>query len=384
MNICRHFGKCGGCTFQDVPYQEQLRNKEKLLKELCVSHELGVELKPINSFQEWFYRNKMEFTFAVDEQEKLICGMHKKKEKRKIFDLSECLIFSERIGELIEEVTGLFKGKYAFYNTCTHKGFLRHLIVRETKFTNEIMIGLVTTSECDLATEDFLQCLLRLSFGSQIKSVYWIVNDSFGDAVTFEKKTLLYGDPFITEELNAYRFRIYIDSFFQTNVYGIKTFYAKIFRYAHLSGIEKIIDLFCGAGGIGIFLAEKARFIWGVELKEEIVKNARANAELNKIENISFICSDSRKFLATRDVSDIDIMVINPPRCGLSKKMKRRMLSVSPLTIFYSSCNPHTLCADLKDISSHYRIAFMEPFDFFPHTPHMECLSLLRRKTLSP
>jgi len=383
MKVCRHFGECGGCSFQDVPYQEQLRNKEKLLKELCVFNELGVKPKSINAFREWFYRNKMEFTFSTDEKGSLVCGMHKKKEKRKVFELKECLIFSSHAGELIEKVTTLFRGKYSAYNTFTHKGFLRHLIVREAKFTKEIMVGLVTTSEYNLVIDKFLHSLFSLSFGSRIKSVYWIVNDSFGDAVIFENKTLLYGDPFITEQLNAYKFRVYIDSFFQTNVYGIRELYTKIARYAELNGTEKILDLFCGAGGIGIFLAERAHFVWGVELEKEIVANAYVNAELNNIKNISFICSDSRKFLATRDVSGMDIVVINPPRSGLSKKIKRRLLCVLPPTIFYSSCNSHTLCADLKEFSSHYTIECIEPFDFFPHTSHIECLSLLRRKAVS-
>ena len=378
MRICKHFPQCGGCRFQNMPYPEQLRMKESRIKNMIDSSCLCTELRPINHYREWFYRNKMEFTFSGSEKEGLICGLHRKKERRRVFDLEECLIFSPDVGRLLDGIRECLKERYFPYNAFTHRGFLRHLIIRETKFTREYMIGIVTTSKEKLDKRELLDKLSSLTLSSQLKSVYWIINDSWGDAVVPQDKNLFWGEPFVTERLGALDFRIFIDSFFQTNSLGIKDLYKKIAEYACLTGKESILDLYCGVGSIGLFLAQQAKFVWGVELKKEIIDNAVVNARLNNIKNISFICYDVKKFLGQRDISGIDIAVINPPRCGLSNTIKRRLLKIKPPVIFYSSCNPYTFFVDLKDLSFHYKIEFIEPFDFFPHTPHVECLALLR------
>lgn len=353
--------------------------KESRIKEMIDLFELSVELKPINHYQEWFYRNKMEFTFSSDEKNVLICGLHKKDKTREIFNLEECLIFSPQAGTILNLIREFFKESHPPYNKFNHQGFLRHLIIRETKTTGQLMIGLVTSTSDKLDKKAFLEKLFSLKLDHKLKSVYWIMNNRLADAVIFENKDLLWGDPFITEKLGNLNFRIFIDCFFQTNPRGIENLYQKVQKYADLSGKEKIFDLYCGVGSIGLFLAREARFVWGVEIKKEIVDNALVNAQLNNIDNISFICSDVRKFLAQSDISNIDIVVINPPRSGLSKKIKRCLLRTPPPVIFYSSCNPQSFFTDLKDFSSHYKIEFIEPFDFFPHTPHLECLALLKR-----
>jgi len=378
--ICRHFKYCGGCLFQDIPYSEQLRKKEKEIKKMIDFFSLKTELKPINHFSPWFYRNKMEFTFFPDKEKKLILGLHRKDKKRKVFDLEECLIFSEITKELLEVVKEFLKDKYPAYDKLNHTGFLRHLIVREAKFNEELMIGLVTTSLFTLDKQGFLNALRRLSFKERIKSVFWVINDRVADAVIFEKKELLWGSPFITEKIDSFNFYIFIDTFFQTNSFGINTLYKKIEEYANLTGKEFIWDLYCGVGSIGIFLAKKAKFVWGIELEEEAVKTAILNAQINNISNISFICADVKKILAQNEIPSPHIVIINPPRCGLSKKTKKRLVNLKAPLIFYSSCNPYTFFADLKDLSLIYDIKFIELFDFFPHTPHLECLAYLKLK----
>ncbi|MBN2482719.1 MAG: 23S rRNA (uracil(1939)-C(5))-methyltransferase RlmD [Candidatus Omnitrophica bacterium] len=378
MNICQHFPDCGGCRFQDTPYPEQLAGKEDRIKGLLEEFGIETELKPINSFDPWYYRNKMEFTFSQEEGE-LVCGLHRKAEKRKVFNAKECVIFSEHAGMILDCLREFFSTQ-APYNTFTHEGFLRHLIIRNTKFTGQFMLGIVTSSQGTMDTEGLKKKIVSLNEQIPIKSLYWITNDSFGDAVTFQKKELLLGEPFVTEILGDLQFRIYIDSFFQINSRGIKTLYEKIRQYAHVTGKEKILDLYCGVGSIGLFLARDVQYVWGVELREEIVQNAKVNAQLNNIENISFVCTDVRRFLSDSDTSGIDIMVLNPPRSGLSKKIKRKILRAHPPRIVYSSCNPQTLCEDISDLASLYRVDFIEPFDFFPHTPHVECLTFLERK----
>jgi len=162
----------------------------------------------------------------------------------------------------------------------------------------------------------------------------------------------------------------------------IVDFYKKIRRYAGLSSEKQVVDLFCGAGSIGIFLARDAKFVWGVEKEAEIVDMAWQNARINKIENISFFAADSRKFLNTHGTfyKDTDILIINPPRCGLSLKIIRAIVRLRPKVILYSSCNPQALFTDLQGLLTEYNLDFIEPFDFFPHTPHLEALTVLKRK----
>jgi len=378
MKICKHFGNCGGCSFQNIPYLQQLKNKEEKLKKLLSYYEIDSSFKPINSYREWFYRNKMEFTFSF--QEKIILGLHHKNKKRKVVDIEECLIASQDTEKILNCVKKFAdKKNYPVYHKFTHRGFLRHLIIREAKFTNQIMIGIVTTPLQDLDKEEFINDLLNLKLEKKLKSIWWIINDALSDAVVFQKKELLWGDCFIQEELGEYKFNIGIDSFFQVNSFGIKDLYEKITDYTCLTGKEKVLDLYCGVGCIGIFLSKKAKFVWGIELKKEIVEAASENAKLNKIENISFLTDEVRRFLNLKGsfYRGIDLVVINPPRCGLSKKVIRAILRLEPKMIIYSSCNPDTFCRDLKALNSLYKINFIEPFDFFPHTIHLECLALL-------
>ena len=401
MKTCKHFGECGGCRFQDIPYKEQLVAKQDKIKDLAVFHKINTELKPINPSLCEYYRNKMEFSFAPLEraagqigkergsltgcadQEGLVCGLYSKRERRKVVDIEECLIFSPDLGEILKAIKYFIKRKkHSVYDKYSHQGFLRYLIIREAKFTKEIMIGIVTSSSEVLDVKGFIKALASLKLESTIKSIYQIISDSFSDAVVFDKKELLYGEPFIEERLDDLTFRIGIDTFFQVNPYAIVDFYKKIRDYAGVSSNEQVLDLFCGVGSIGMFLAHDAKFVWGVEKEEEIVDIAWQNAKINKIDNISFFAADSRKFLNTQGAfyKNTDFLIINPPRCGLSPKIIRAILRLNPKNIIYSSCNPEALFRDLEGFLDQYSLDFIEPFDFFPHTPHLEALSFLKRK----
>lgn len=381
MKICKHFDLCGGCKFQDVPYSQQVENKEKLIKDLVSTCGFAAEVKPVNFFDEWFYRGKMEFTFG-EQAGRIICGLHNKKEKRKVVDVEECLIFSPDAGKILERVKNFAREKnYSPYDKFSHRGFLRNLILRETKFTGQLMAAMVVTGQQEFAKEEFIKELKSLDLRAELKSIYLVINDSWSDAVVFEKKELIYGEPFIQEELNGIKFKIGVDSFFQTNSKGTAQLYKKIKSYAQLKGQERVMDLFCGAGSIGIFLAPDARLVLGVEVKPEIVDTAKENAALNNVKNITFFIGDVRKFLNTdgQFYKDIELLVINPPRSGLSPKIIRAILRLNPAAIVYSSCNPDTLFADLAGLRANYQPQFFEPFDFFPHTLHLECLTLLKR-----
>ena len=381
MNICKHFGDCGGCSFQDIAYKDQLKQKEDKIKDLLLTHDITTQLKSINHYQQWFYRNKVEFTFSDDEG--IACGLHSKLHKRKVVDIEQCLIFSPDTGRILAAIKEFAKKKeLSVYSKFSHKGFLRHLILRHAKNTNQLMVGIVTSSEQALQRQEFIECLRSLRLEAKLESIYWVINDSLSDAVVFEKKELIYGEPFIQEKLNGLVFNINIDSFFQVNSKGIADLYNKIADYTHINAERSVLDLYCGVGCIGISLAKKAKFVWGVELGEEIVKAAWENAKINNIENISFFASDVRKFLNCGGSfhKDADLVTINPPRSGLSKKVIRAVLRLKPKEIVYSSCNPTSFFNDAKGFMEDYDLKIIEPFDFFAHTPHMEVLGIFKRK----
>lgn len=381
MVMCKHFEECGGCKLRDVPYLEQVQRKKEEVSALADEYGVGVEVRPVNVYNEMFYRGKMEFSFA--EQSGLVCGLYSKKVRHTVVNIEQCLLFSPDAEVILKAVKEFVKQKgYTAHNKFKHKGFLRNLILRKTKFTGELMVGIVTTSEQILDKEAFVACLAALNLETALKSVYWVTNDSLSDAVIFEKKELIYGAPFIKEELAGLFFNIDIDSFFQVNSEGVKDLYSKIKTYAELKDTECVLDLFCGAGSIGLFLASAAKFVWGVEAQKEIVDAAWMNAKVNGIDNASFFVSDVRKFLNTQGLfyKDVDVLIVNPPRCGFSNKMVRAILRLAPKRIFYSSCNPRTFFPNLKDLMADYQPEFIEPFDFFPHTLHVECLSFLKRK----
>jgi 23S rRNA (uracil1939-C5)-methyltransferase len=257
---CKHFGSCGGCRFQDIPYSEQLKRKEERVKALLEAVGISTEVKPINAYREWFYRNKMEFTFSGDS---LACGLYNNaldRGEKKVIDIEECLISCEHAGEIIQKVKAFaLREKYIAYNKFSYQGLLRHLIIRESKCSGQLLVGIVITSRMEFDRQAFTKELLSLPFAQQIKSIYLIINDSMSDAVIFEKKELLYGEPFIIETLDGLSFQIGIDTFFQVNPLGITDLYTKVRNYAVLTGNESVLDLFCGTGCIGIFLSKGAK-----------------------------------------------------------------------------------------------------------------------------
>lgn len=381
QKLCKHFGICGGCRFQDIAYEQQLRDKERRLADLLQIFGLATEQRPIQYGQPWYYRNKMEFTFASNG--KVNCGLYKRNTKRELLDIEECLIFSPDAKLILQAVKDFVRSQgHSAYDKFARRGFLRYLIIREAKFTKQTMIGLVTTDSETLDEKAFVQMLEAIPLQSKLTSIYWVKNNSFSDAVVFEQKRLLCGQPVIIERLADLTFAIGINTFFQVNSSMVVGFYEKIREYIKASPDERVLDLFCGTGSIGIFLAKHAKFVWGVEANKDIVDCAWQNSYNNNIKNISFMVADVRKFLNAQGAfyRDIDILVVNPPRSGLSHKILRSIFRLSPRRILYSCCNPQALVRDLSVLSQRYQLDFVEPFDFFPHTPHLEVCSLLRQK----
>ncbi|MCD6539698.1 MAG: 23S rRNA (uracil(1939)-C(5))-methyltransferase RlmD [Candidatus Omnitrophica bacterium] len=384
--VCKHFGVCGGCRFQNLEYPEQLEKKQKFLENLFSPLKNSPEISPIvPSPKIYFYRNKMEFSFA-QEASRLICGLHTRFNRRRVIDIEECFLFSENAPSVLERVKDFFrKERVSSYNTFSHSGFLRYLVLRESKTKNDFMVNIVTTSESSLDEEAFKSALisLRLKGKKRITSLVWTISDKFSDAVVPEKFEVFYGQDYLEEEIKGFKFRIPVFSFFQVNPFILEVFFEFIKTHLEDSKERTALDLFSGVGSLSLFLAREFSFVWAVEQDELAVKTSLVNASLNNINNVSFLNSDVKKALFLNLNlwrEKIFLVFINPPRAGLSKKIIKRIKNIVPEKIIYSSCNPKSFIVDLQNFLDCYRIKLIQPFDFFPHTPHIEVLALLERR----
>lgn len=381
--ICRHFGECGGCRFQDVPYGLQLRDKEERCRSLRDEAGIETEILPIiPSPQILHYRNKMEFSFG-EEGGETVCGLHRREKKRSVFPVRQCLISSPDTGPIVEAVE-LFARRSGLppYDTYRHHGFWRNLVIRESKSGGELLVNLVTSSRGELDRGKFLSALDRLPAGGRIASVIHTVNDSPSNAVIPENWENLRGDPFLEERLAGLTFRIPPFAFFQVNPAIMEVFYRELKDILRLTGRERILDIFSGSGAIGLVLSGQAESILGIEIDPEAVANGRFNARINRAENLSFLQGKASRVLAEnrrRWPGCFDLAVVNPPRSGISKKIAKRLRELNPERIVYSSCNPKTFFPQVELLAETHRPAILQPFDFFPHTPHLEMLAVFER-----
>ncbi len=382
--LCRHFGLCGGCRLQDIPYADQLRRKEELCLKLRKEAEIDTALQPIiPSPRIFYYRNKMEFTFA-DQGGELRLGLHCQNRKREVFNLQECLIASRSIPAIVSDIHRFVRESgLPAYDVFRHTGFWRNLIIREGKFTKQLMINLVTTSRGSPNLNQLAELIFSSETEEEIVSLIWTENDSFSNAVIPESFRVIRGRGYLEEILDDLTFQISPFSFFQVNPFIIKIFYRKLLEFLHPHGEETVIDLYCGMGPVSLVLARRVKEVLGIEKEVTSIEAARLHAGLNKITNVTFLSGEARKVLLEKRENfrdQIDIMVINPPRAGLSKKVRKRVKEIRPRVIAYSSCNPATFFSNLPDFLESYTVEIIQPFDFFPHTPHLEILGILRLK----
>lgn len=381
--ICRHFGECGGCRFQDIPYDLQLQQKEDRCRLLRDQAGLETELRPIvPSPGIHYYRNKMEFTFG-DENGRLACGLHRRDQNRSIFQLSECLISSPDVGPIVEAVTAWARQSgLSAYHPYRHQGYWRNLVIRESKFSGGLLVNLITSSQGELDQEGLLADLESQPFGARISSVLHTINDSLSNAVIPQSWTTLKGEPFLDETISGLIFRILPFAFFQVNPAIMEIFYREMKDILRLEGREKILDIFSGSGAIGLVLSREAESILGVELDPEAVANGRFNAERNGLGNLDFLEGKAARVLAENRhqwPGRFDLVIVNPPRSGISKKIAKRLRELAPDRIVYSSCNPETFFSQVELLAETHRPTILLPFDFFPHTPHLEMLAVFER-----
>ena len=379
---CRHFGVCGGCRFQDLAYEVQLAEKERQVRDALVR--IGRFAEPpfepiVPAEAQYGYRNKLEYSFASGE-DGVDLGFHRAGRWDEVVGIEECLLTTE-LGNAIRLAVRQWAREERLepYDQETGAGYLRHLVVREGRNTGQALVVLVTAPGERFEAGYFADVLRRFP---EVRSVHWAINDTPAEQTNLPTK-LLWGDDAIEEEILGLRFRIRPSAFLQTNTAMAARLYELARGFAGLTGEENVFDLYCGTGTIGLSLAGSARTVWGLEISEEAVACAIENAELNGIENARFFAGNVGQTIEElrEEAGSPDVVVVDPPRAGLAGKALRRTGELRAQRLVYVSCNPTTLASDLQVLRDEfgYELERCRPVDMFPHTPHVESVSALRR-----
>lgn len=387
---CRHFGICGGCVYQTLPYEEQLRMKETQVHDLltevlerypeCVSDNWFEGIKASPKQQE--YRNKMEFSFGDEVKDgPLSLGMHKRGSFYDVVSVTGCQLVDEDYRQILEFVTEYFRNSgLGFYHKMRHEGYLRHLLVRKAVKTGEILIDLVTTTQSHPDLQPFVDGLLKLSLKGKIAGILNTLNDREADVVQNDHTDILYGKDYFYEELLGLKFRISPFSFFQTNSLGAEVLYTVAREFVGETKDKVIFDLYSGTGTIAQMLAPVAKQVIGVEIVEEAVEAAKKNAELNGLHNCDFLAGDVLKVIDEIEEKP-DLIVVDPPRDGIHPKALPKVISYGVDRIVYISCKPTSLARDLESfLEAGYRVERVCAVDMFPATANVETVCLLSHK----
>jgi 23S rRNA (uracil1939-C5)-methyltransferase len=367
-----------GAPWQVLPYDRQLEVKQEQVDDALrrIGRLDAYELAPIvPAVEQWRYRNKLEYSFGEGPGGELVCGFHAPGRFDEILPLADCKLASERSNAAREQVLAFCREQgLGAWDRRTQQGFLRNLVVREGRRTGQLQVRLVT-SPGKLDADALIDAI-------DAEGLLWTQTAGLGESTLGGETALLSGSPQLHEQLGDLRFLISPEAFFQTNTEMAEVLYGHAAEAADLHGRERVFDLYCGIGTIGLSLAARAREVVGVELVEAAVSDAIENARLNEITNASFYAGDIR--LAMRDLVERagkpDVAVIDPPRAGLSQKVVRRIIEAGPQRIVYVSCNPTTLAPNAAQlVEAGWELKHVQPVDMFPQTPHIECVALLER-----
>ena len=362
-NVCSVAKKCGGCRYQGVSYQEQLRRKQRITEGLL--KKFG-KVEPIIGMEDpYYYRNKVHAAFGRDRKGNVISGIYEEKSHR-IVSVDDCMIEDKKSQEIIRTIRGMLKSfKIKTYDEDTGYGLLRHVLVRRGFSTGEIMVVLVTVSPIFPSKNNFVKAL-RKEY-PEITTVVLNVNDRQTSMVLGDRNIVLYGPGFIKDRLMGLTFRISPSSFYQVNPVQTEVLYGKAMEFAAMTGKERVIDAYCGTGTIGII--------------------ASGNARENKIRNVRFVPGDAGWFMEgmAAEGEKVEVVLMDPPRSGSDRKFLHSLLTLSPEKIVYVSCNPETLARDLACLTKRdYLVKKMQPVDMFPLTDSVEVVCLLENRRTRP
>lgn len=390
---CKHFDYCGGCTWQNLDYTDQLLHKTHIVKD-AIKHISGLEncdIRPIKaSARPFHYRNKMEFSFAdrkwltpdelgnPDISKDFALGLHVPGTFDKILHIEKCLLQTPECNDILEFISHYAKeNDLKPYGIKSHNGFLRFLVIRQSYFNKEIMVNIVTAYEDN-------KVLIPLALKLQqefplISSIVNNVNTRKAQIAQGEKEILLAGKDHITDKIGPFEFNISANSFFQTNTKQAAILYDTALDFAELQENDTVWDLYSGTGTISLYLAQKAKQVTGFEIAESAIQNACQNAAKYKLENINFIAGDVVNNMQNFD-KNVQVIVTDPPRSGMHEKVVQAIMESGAEKVVYVSCNPTTMARDLKLLNSKYNVDIIQPVDMFPQTYHIECVTRLSLK----
>jgi len=375
---CPYSKKCGGCQLQNLTYERQLKHKQAVAvrhvgKYCRVANIIGME-------HPYHYRNKVQAAFGTARNGQIISGVYQSSTHR-IVPVQNCMTEDETASRIIADIRKMMpQFRMTAYNENTHKGFLRHVLVKRGFATGEVMVVLVAGTPVMPGKTDFVRALLEKH--PEITTIVLNINNAFTSMVLGEKETVLYGPGYIEDVLCGKRFRISARSFYQINPLQTEILYTRALEMAELTGEETVIDAYCGIGTIGIIAADKAREVIGVEVNADAVRDAKMNAKANNVQNIKFFNADAGEFMrdmAANNIS-VDVVLMDPPRAGSDIPFLSSVCTLKPKKIVYISCNPETQGRDLHYLCKHgYKAVKAQPVDMFPHTNHVENIVMLVR-----
>jgi 23S rRNA (uracil1939-C5)-methyltransferase len=363
-----------------LPYARQLEVKQAQVDEALrrIGHLEGYTLEPIVPAEAtWRYRNKLEYSFGRGPDGRLVCGFHAPGRWEDIVEVTDCLLASEPANAVRERIVAWCREQgLTAYDRRSGEGFLRNLVVREGRRTGQLQARLVT-SPGELDGE-----ALAAALGDAVDGLLWTRTDSVAETTQGGQTERIAGAARLQEEIAGLQVRIAPEAFFQTNTEMAERLYGVAIEYAGLRGSERVFDLYCGIGTIGLMMAPRAAEVWGLEIVEDAIADAIAGARRNEIANARFYAGDVR--LAMRELVETagrpDVVLVDPPRAGLSQKVVRRIIEAAPRRVVYVSCNPTTLAPNAAQLTeAGYRLTRVRPVDMFPQTPHIECVAVLDR-----
>ncbi len=394
--FCKHFGTCGGCKWQILPYQKQLYYKQKQVVDNLTR--IGkVQLPEINpilgSDLTREYRNKLEFTFSpkrwltAEEMDKTGIetrglGFHIPNFFDKIVDIDHCYLQAEPVNEIRNALRHFaIENNLAFYDQRTHEGFLRNLIIRNSN-TGGLMVIAIFAQNNESDIQKVMQFLAD-HFGSKISSLLYIINTKLNDTYTDLSYAVFSGSDHLIEEMGGLKFKMGPKSFYQTNSLQAANLYKVAKEFAGLTGAETVYDLYTGTGTIACFVADKAKKVVGIEYVEDAIIDAKVNAQWNNLNHVHFFAGDMKDVLNEGFIQQHgqpDVIITDPPRAGMHAEVVQTILKANPSRVVYVSCNPATQARDLEMMDQNYKVEKVQPVDMFPHTHHVENVVLLIRR----
>src|SRR5699024_3821294 len=379
---CHVFWTCGGCQLQHLSYEGQLERKRKMVSDVMdsIAKLQHVHVHPVMGMDHpWRYRNKSQIPFQERDGE-AVAGFYKTK-THEIVDTDVCLIQTEEADVLMETIKRELRqiGIHA-YNEKTHRGLLRHVVVRKARSTGELIVVLVTRTQ-NLAQKDAMIEVIR-KVVPNVTSIIQYVNTKRTNVIFGDETIVVYAEPVIVDTIGDIKFEISARSLYQVNPEQTEVLYNQALTYANLSGDETVIDAYCGIGTISLFLAKQAKEVYGVEIVPQAIEDAKRNAVINRIDNAHFEAGPAEIVIPNwyKDGKEFDVLVVDPPRKGCDEKLLTTILEHQPKRIVYVSCNPATLARDLRILEDGgYRTQEVQPVDMFPHSTHVECVALMSR-----